>query len=206
LRGYSLIEVMVAIVIIGVMATAGYPKMVETIHQIRLEQNAYAIFEDFCLVRDTAIAAGRSNPDFSQISFYHFNNDANRPITSYSMLDYSGVSVKTVFMRFCNEFDVAVSTPLSIISSNSVCIAPVTEWGASATAPLSRFIKFDRNGIAYRRPNPGAPSTLAAPSFNQPLFYIKSLNLTAMMPQEDVGTWAIQIQSDTSRPVLLRIP
>ena len=206
MRGFSLIEIMVVILIIGVMATAGYPKMVETVHQIRLEQNAHAIFEDFCLTRATALAAGRFDPDYSQINFYHFNNDVNRPITSYSMLDYSGASVKTAFMRYCDEFDAAVAAPRSIIASNSICIVPGPAWGASATAPLSRFIKFDRNGTAYRRPVPGAAGDLETLPLNTDLFYIKSLNLTAMQPQEDVGTWTIQIQSDTSRPVLLRIP
>lgn len=204
MRGFSLIEIMIVIIIIGVMATAGYPKMVQTIQEVRLEQKARAIFEDFCLARDYALASGQIS--HSQMNFYHYRNNANNPITSYNMVDYTGQSIRTVFMRSCNELNAMVTVPRCIISSDSVCIIPVAGWGASSTAPLSRFFSFDRNGTGYRRPVPGAPTASETLPVNSPLFYIKSLNLVSMMPVDELGTWAIQIQNETYRPELVKLP
>jgi prepilin-type N-terminal cleavage/methylation domain-containing protein len=206
LSGFSFIEIMVVIAIMGIMATAGYPRLIQTIHQVRLEQKARSIFEDFCMTRDAALAAGRPEPEYSKIIFYHFNNNAANPITSYSMVDHTGESVRTVFMRNCNEFDAPVTPPRCIISSDSVCIVPVAAWGQSVTMPVSRFVLFDLNGIGYRRPVPGSPTDLEALPTDTDLFYIKSLNPVAMTPVEDIGTWAIQIQDDTYRPVLVKLP
>ena len=94
------------------------------------------------------------------------------------MVDYKGQSIRTVFMRNCNELDVLVAIPRSIISSDSVCIVPISAWGASSTAPLSRFFLFDKYGTGSRRPVPGAPTALQDLPQNSPLFYIKSLNKT----------------------------
>lgn len=206
MRGYTLIEIIVSIAIIGVMATAGYPKMVETVHQIRLEQHAHSIYEDFCLTRDTAIAAGKDVPAYSRMNFYHFNNDANNPMTSYEMLDQEGEPVKTALMKFCDEFDAVVANPRSIISSESICIVPDAAWEASTTAPLSRCILFDRNGTGWRRPIAGAPDDLEPLPVDTDLFLIRSLNLIAMLPNDDLGAWSIRIDADTGRPMLRRVP
>ncbi len=206
MRGFTLVELLVAMMIIGVMATAGYPKMVETVHQIRLEQHARSIYEDLCLTRDTAIAAGIAG-QFSVMNFYHFNDDAANPITSYDMLDHEGNPVKTALMKYCDESDTAITVPRAIISSDSTCIEPLpaTVWGASTTAPLSRFIKFDRHGNCLYRPISGGPDEIATMTTGESLFIIRPLNLVAMRPYDDLGGWEIIIASGSGRPTLRRI-
>jgi prepilin-type N-terminal cleavage/methylation domain-containing protein len=205
LRGFTLVELLVAMMIIGVMATAGYPKMVETVHQIRLEQHARSIYEDICLTRNAAIAAGKADT-YSVMNFYHFADSAANPITSYDMLDHEGNPVKTALMKYCDESDAAVSVPRAIISSDSTCIEtiPAVSWGASSTVPLSRFIMFDRHGDAWYRPSSGGPNDLASISRGIDIFMIRPLNLVSMSSYNDLGGWSILLDTDTGRPTLIR--
>jgi len=202
LRGFTLVELMVAMMIIGVMATAGYPKMVETVHQIRLEQHARSIYEDLCLTRDTAIATGIADK-FSVMNFYHFDDDATRPITSYDMLDPEGFPVKTALMKYCDEKDIAVAVPRAIISSDSTCIEePASNWYVSATG--TRFIMFDRHGIAWYRTLSGGPDDLASFTRGIDIFTIRPLNLVSINSYNDLGSWSILLATDTGRPTLQR--
>ncbi len=100
MRGFSLVEIMVVVVVLGIIATAGYPRLMGFAEDIRLEQEAMLLFSDLSLVRASAIAMGQAPGGPWRVEFFPPRSlaplaaNATGPYTGFDCLDPSGNPVR----------------------------------------------------------------------------------------------------------------
>lgn len=146
--GFSLFELMISIFIISVLATAGYPKLMEYAQQTRTEQEARAIFEDLSLVRQSAISSGMGQSTFNLIKL-----PTETFVSSYELKAPDNSDIRTVFM------DQAVGPPINSyrrdLKQRKVCI-PVPPMAVPNNIPASTAamltVHFDENGAVTNDP------------------------------------------------------
>ncbi|MDD2997973.1 MAG: prepilin-type N-terminal cleavage/methylation domain-containing protein [Candidatus Riflebacteria bacterium] len=141
--GFSLLELLFTIFLVSVIATAGYPRLMEYAQQTRTEQEARAIFEDLNLVRQAAISSGMGLTSFNLIKL-----PTETFVSSYELKAPDNSDIRTIFM------DQAIGPPVNSyrrdLKQRKVCIPLPNNIPASTTAMLT--VHFDKNGIVTNDP------------------------------------------------------
>lgn len=127
LAGFTLVEVLVTMLIMGILAVGGYPLLMGYAEEAQLEQEARLIYQDLCLVRDTALTVGEGT---ATMRFLPMAGGGPDDRGGYEMINPAGDNVRTALMDEC-----AGGFWQRNLASRSVCLV--------ATAAQ---LEFDREG------------------------------------------------------------
>jgi prepilin-type N-terminal cleavage/methylation domain-containing protein len=201
-KGFSFVELMVVVLVIGIMAAGGYPKMMNFSKEVRLEQEARTVFNDLCLLRQATIAQGDAT---GSLRFSDFDGNmvgANSTWTAYRLelprkltfFDSVGnIATKTVTLvreTFLDEgpADSGNSFARNLLK-NSVCASAISDVLTNGAT-----ISFDPFGNPYLETFTGIASQFRIdfqyletyrPEQGTALVYIP-LNIDS-----SIGTWSI---------------
>lgn len=193
--GFSLIEIIITVFILAVLATTGYPKLMEYAQQIRTEQEARAIYEDLALTRQSAISFGTGQSTFNLVKL-----PTETFVSSYELKAPDDSNIRSVFM------DQALPPPANSyrrdLKKRKVCITQLQNIPASTTSILT--IHFDKNGFVSNVP---ANTQL---SFRICQLIDDGVNPPVPMNSTGYEKWEILIDppsaTSTSKLILRRIP
>jgi prepilin-type N-terminal cleavage/methylation domain-containing protein len=175
MKGYTLLEILVAIAVIGIMAAGGYPKLTFFSQEVRLQEEAKIVFSDLCLLQQAGIAAGTGTTTFNL--FLENDADGNPVGVGYELKDSWGNFIRPSFL------DATMSRDLAF---RSVCISPTNTLPASTT-PNVCFVDFSSTG---------SPSVLFSLNVRH---YQAS---PSRRINDSVGTWTIFVTTDTLKLIL----
>lgn len=177
--GFTIVEFLVVLIIMGILSVAGYPLLMDFAHQSKLEQEARVIFQDLCLARQAAISAGSG---ISTVNFIRSPTEAF--VSSYEMFAPDGSNVRSILMdeMFSNQ-----KSWRRWLDTRTICIVPVA-LPASATALTTHFTLHFNDRGQLTNPNPIVPYS----------FRIHSFDPVTRTPLTVVGTWEITIDATTN--------
>lgn len=192
LGGFTIVEFLVVLVIMGILSTAGYPLLMDFAHQSRLEQEARVIFQDICLARQAAISAGTGT---GTVNFIRVPTEAF--VSSYEMFAPDGSNVRSVLM---DEMLSAQRSWRRRLDTRAICVVPLSVPASSAT---HFTLHFDDRGQLTNLP-PAASYTLRVQAFHD------DANPANRRPLPEVGGWDIIIDGTTNTsaglPRLVQLP
>ncbi len=93
--GFSLVEMLVVLLTLGIMATSGFPPLMGYAQEVPLEQQAQTIYQDLCLVRDTVLSVGEGTDTM------RFIQGGTGDLVGYEMIGPTGDNVRTALMDEC---------------------------------------------------------------------------------------------------------
>ncbi|RCK80068.1 MAG: hypothetical protein OZSIB_3572 [Candidatus Ozemobacter sibiricus] len=93
--GFSIVETLMVLLILGILATGGFPLLMGYAQEVHLEQQARMIYQDLCLVRDTAIATGIKTGLILQLG--------PLGVQYYTMVAPMGVNIRPALMDECEN-------------------------------------------------------------------------------------------------------
>lgn len=191
--GFTIVEFLVVLVIMGILSTAGYPLLMDFAHQSRLEQEARVIFQDVCLARQAAITDGTGT---GTVNFIRIPTESF--VSSYEMFAPDGSNVRSMLM------DEMLSTQRSWrrrLDTRAICILPLSVPASSTT---HFTLHFDDRGQATNLPAAASSCTIRIQAFHD------DTNPANRMPLPEVGGWEIIIDgpANTSAgpPRLVQLP
>ncbi len=192
--GFTLIEIIVVMAIIGVLASAGFPSLMLFAQEMRVETEARALVADLELLRSATMVAASGT---GRIVFTHStipydkvppSTQTNYPIVSYRLADPE---------RLLSRYALAPDTTRDL-SSESVCI--VTELSSKLATDTGcatcTVIEFDRTGA------------LVSPATDTVLYlnFFRSTPTTPPNPYDftvatypGIGSWCVRIEANTGR-------
>lgn len=183
LGGFTIVEFLIVLLIMGILSTAGYPLLMDFAQQSRLEQEARVIFQDVCLARQAAISAGIGT---STVNFIRFPTESFT--SSYEMLAPDGSNVRSVLMD-------------GNLASRSICVLPLSVPASTAT---HFTLHFDDRGQVTNLPAAAVSCTLRIHAFHN------DTNPLLRTPLPEAGGWDIIIDSPTNPsagpPRLVQLP
>lgn len=142
--GFTIVEFLVVLLIMGILSTAGYPLLMDFAHQSRLDQEARVVFQDVCLARQSAISAGVGT---STVNFIRRPSESFA--SSFEMLAPDGSNVRTALMG-------------GSLASRSICIQPLSVPASTAT---HFTLHFDERGQVTNLPAAAASCTFRVLAF-----------------------------------------
>ncbi|MFZ4773740.1 MAG: pilus assembly FimT family protein [Terrimicrobiaceae bacterium] len=90
-RGFSLIEILAVILIAGILAVGGYPKLTNFFWEIKLEQEARMVYQDLQLFMTATVTAGPSEGPIPRRGLGIFENASygsnGKRVRRYSLVD-----------------------------------------------------------------------------------------------------------------------
>jgi len=143
--GFTIVEFLIVLLIMGILSTAGYPLLMDFAHQSRLEQEARVIFQDVCLARQAAISAGTGT---STVNFIRVPTESF--VSAYEMLAPDGSNVRSVLMD-------------GRLDSRAICILPLSVPASSTT---HFTLHFNDRGQATNLPAANASCTIRIHTFH----------------------------------------
>ncbi len=183
LGGFTIVEFLIVLLIMGILSTAGYPLLMDFAHQSRLEQETRVIFQDVCLARQAAISAGIGT---STVNFIRFPTESFA--SSYEMLAPDGSNVRSALMD-------------GRLDSRGVCVLPLSVPASTAT---HFTLHFDERGQVANLPAAAASCTIRVHAFRD------DANPLLRTPLPENGGWDIIIDSPTNPsagpPRLVQLP
>lgn len=196
-RGFTVIELLIVVLIVGIISMTGFPVMMQFIQQVRLEQEARNFVHDLELLRLATITAGEGGTGSGAISLCFDNDDpTRRPIVGYVLYDPATAPASALDPRYLRPA-MMESAPLfpalsRHLADHSVCLQAVTpDPLPSDPNHVSRAqLRFNRWGLLD---NVSGDVRLRLSYFEPRLGQI----------QTAVGTWTVLISSGTGRISLL---
>jgi len=197
-KGFTIVELLVAVTIGGILVGTGFPKLTTFAQEVKLEQEARVVYNDICLLRDACLAAGQGTGTLNLICRNYIPGSL---ITSYELLDPRGGNF--VVNPLMDGID-PQSRIIRNLASRSICIEaplPADNLPASPSAPAIHTIHIGKNGLV----------SLTPPVLNRDVnFRIRFYNSTTGTIEPSVGTWSITIangvQSSTGKIYFRRMP
>ncbi|MBI3037623.1 type II secretion system protein [bacterium] len=181
-RGFTIIELAIVVLVIGIMAAAGFPKLVNFAQSARLEQEARIIYNDIRTVRDVSIAVGGGTVSSGSVAFgiigpgnffIAATGTIATPATAYNLFDPRFIPgdpngrIRPLFLD---------SNAAREIGTYSVCLL----------SPVAT-ITFDEFG-RLAPPTPASITLFVC-------FYVSSTVPPTILSSVDIGTWAIIISN-----------
>ncbi len=144
LGGFTIVEFLVVLIILGILSTAGYPLLMDFAHQSRLEQEARVIFQDICLARQAAVSAGMGT---GTVNFIRIPPESF--VSSYEMFAPDGSNVRSVLMD-------------GRLDSRSICVLPLS---VPASTTMHFTLHFNDRGQVTNLPAAAASCTIRVLAF-----------------------------------------
>ncbi|MBF0501912.1 MAG: prepilin-type N-terminal cleavage/methylation domain-containing protein [Candidatus Riflebacteria bacterium] len=141
-EGFTLIELLIVTTILGVLAVMGYPKMMQSIADIQMNQSVRTLCNDLYTAQDAAVCLGTTTVRFycRDLAAFVPATSGNPPI-SYSCSDTNNNNLRT-FMQ--DTFDTSTGLFRTSLASKSFCIVPTSLDNPS---PGVYSIVFRPNGL-----------------------------------------------------------